>query len=260
MGYVSRRTICVALALAGATPGPAAAITNGQPDEGEHPYVGALVTHNGNHKRKRLICSGVLIAPTVFATAAHCPVGEPDRLYVSFAPFVGAPDVGPDVPLHLGTAFRNPGYVDSTAPGDTHEVAVIRLDAPIREIEPAKLPQRGLLDQLQRDGRLRRAGIELAGYGREGMNDKGFFFGGGSRRWGIGGFSSLEPFKLISDQRGTLAGTCNGDSGAPVLQPATRTVLALVSDGDPECRVDGINYRLDTASARDFLDDHVAVP
>jgi hypothetical protein len=51
----------------------AAAITFGEPDGNGHPNVGAmLVTFGGDAVP---FCSGSLIAPDVFLTAAHCIVG-----------------------------------------------------------------------------------------------------------------------------------------------------------------------------------------
>src|SRR4030095_14123001 len=51
--------------------GPAAAITNGQPDAGRHPYVGLMVAldEDGIPLWR---CSGSLLSPTVFLTAGHC--------------------------------------------------------------------------------------------------------------------------------------------------------------------------------------------
>ena len=50
---------------------PASAITNGQPDGNGHPNVGLMIVRVGASAPQRL-CSGELIAPTQFLTAAHC--------------------------------------------------------------------------------------------------------------------------------------------------------------------------------------------
>lgn len=235
------------LLMASALPAPASAITNGVDDEGRTPYVGALVTYDD--AGKRLICSGTLIAEDVFLTAAHCLLDEPSDLYVSFDPFVGAPDVGPGVTLHHGTAYAHPAFRDETAAGDTHDVAVVVLDEPIEGAPLAVLAPRRTLGKVDPDA----VRLKLVGYGREGRHGKkGSFYGGGSRRRAIGAWDTLQPYKLITDQRGDLGGTCRGDSGGPVL--IGRIVTAVVSDGDPDCRINGINYRVDTASAHAFLD------
>jgi hypothetical protein len=242
---------CVALSLYCAP--SAQAITNGQPDDGEHPYVGAVVTHDGKDRKKRLICSGTLMSPTVFLTTAHCLLDEPSDLYVSFDAFVGAPYVGPEVNLHPGTGISHPEFVSERDPGDSHDIAVIKLDPPVTDITPARLPALGAVDHSPASA------TELVGFGREGYDGKRFF-GGGGRRFAFGAFSSLEPYKLTLDQSGTLGGTCNGDSGGPVLLEGTRTVVGLTSDGDTYCQVDGIYYRTDTTSARAFLDDFMPMP
>src|SRR3712207_600362 len=60
-------TMAFAMLLAS---GMASAITYGQPDGNRHPYVGALV--GADEQGEFLFCSGTLIAPDVFLTAAHC--------------------------------------------------------------------------------------------------------------------------------------------------------------------------------------------
>jgi secreted trypsin-like serine protease len=59
----------------------ALAITYGQADGNRHPEVGALV---GTFSSGTFpYCSGTLISPTVFLTAAHCNIGT-SRVYVTF--------------------------------------------------------------------------------------------------------------------------------------------------------------------------------
>ncbi|MDP8911372.1 MAG: trypsin-like serine protease, partial [Actinomycetota bacterium] len=48
------------------------AITYGQPDGNRHPNVGAMVADWRKNGHLELFCSGSLISPTVFLTAAHC--------------------------------------------------------------------------------------------------------------------------------------------------------------------------------------------
>src|SRR5512141_1867760 len=54
---------------------PAYAITHGQVDGNGHPNVGGLVATHAYSDGTWLYCSGTLISPTVFLTAAHCAEG-----------------------------------------------------------------------------------------------------------------------------------------------------------------------------------------
>ena len=74
-----RLSILVAVAAALAIAAPASAITNGAPDDGEHPYVGQLLFYVPdaesplfNDPGGWFSCSGTLVNPTVIVTAGHC--------------------------------------------------------------------------------------------------------------------------------------------------------------------------------------------
>jgi len=55
-------------------------------------------------------------------------------------------------------------------------------------------------------------------------------------------------------------GTCYGDSGGPNFLGNISTIAAITITGDSVCRSTNVVYRLDTASARHFLDDYVTLP
>ena len=80
----------VASACAGALLGAlafssiAGAITNGAADGSGHPEVGALLAPVAYSDGTWATCSGTLISPTVFLTAAHCDQGV-SRVAVTFA-------------------------------------------------------------------------------------------------------------------------------------------------------------------------------
>jgi len=61
----------------------ASAITNGAPDGNGHPQVGALLAQQAYPDGTWAACSGTLIAPNVFLTAAHCDEGV-SRVAVTF--------------------------------------------------------------------------------------------------------------------------------------------------------------------------------
>src|SRR3954454_16338344 len=193
--------------LAGTAPG-AQAITNGKDDRGKHPWVGALVSYDPSTGEKYLTCSGTMISRSIFLTAAHCLEDEPSDQYVSFDSFVGAPDVGPDVTLYHGKAYADPQFAgNTTGPGDTHDLAVVVLDQPIKRWKFARIAPVGTLDRLGRV--LDRLRYKVVGYGREGHDDDGFF-GGGGRRVADSGWLSLDDYTFELDQSDGHGGSCNG--------------------------------------------------
>src|SRR3954468_10878479 len=111
---------------------PASAITNGGPDGGGHPNVGGLVASQAYSDGTWIYCSGTLIAPKVFLTAAHCGEASP-QVRVTFSSAYKDGD-----PVYTGTFHADPAYGKSTS--DPHDIAVVTLDkAP--KITPDRLPK-----------------------------------------------------------------------------------------------------------------------
>ena len=78
-----RLALAAALSISLVTALPAAAITNGRVDGNRHPNVGGLVSPTQYSDGTWLYCSGTLISPTVFLTAAHCGT-DGERVAVTF--------------------------------------------------------------------------------------------------------------------------------------------------------------------------------
>jgi Trypsin len=82
-GFMFRKSFWLLAALLVSAAGTISyAITNGQPDNGEHPYVGDLLFYVPDEIDSRFTdpgswfgCSGTLISPTVVVTAGHCTYG-----------------------------------------------------------------------------------------------------------------------------------------------------------------------------------------
>src|SRR4051812_44828412 len=55
---------------------PAGAIINGSPDNGAHPNVGTVIWRGADGVLFRT-CTGTLVSPRVFLTAAHCLALDP---------------------------------------------------------------------------------------------------------------------------------------------------------------------------------------
>jgi len=241
----------------------AQAITFGEPDGNGHPNVGAMIVQEPDGV-KYLYCSGTLIAPDVFLTAAHCTAAaaaygaDPHDVYVTFDP-----EYDENATLYRGTYSLNPNYGHDMH--DLNDVAVIVLDEPITDITPATLPTEGLLDEMKKDHELKRQKFVTVGYGRlrddktKGPHSIG---DAGERYVAEQTFLALKPYWLqISMNPSTgSGGTCYGDSGGPHFLGDSNMVVSLTVTGDAWCRATDVTYRLDTDSARDYLADFVGLP
>src|SRR5512132_2933209 len=119
----------------------ASAITYGEPDGNAHPFVGALLAPVAYSDGTWETCSGTLISPTVFLTAAHCDQGV-SRVAVTFDSSYNAATGT----TYWGTWSADPRF--RGAQGDPYDMAVVVLDKAVRGITPARLPQPGALENI----------------------------------------------------------------------------------------------------------------
>jgi secreted trypsin-like serine protease len=245
---------------------PAQAITFGELDGELHPNVGALlVAWPFPAGVIDIVCTGTLISPTVFLTAAHCVnwlpgAGIPaDGVYVTFDSVY---EIGVST-IYPGTYFINPNYGHDMS--DLNDVAVVVLDAPINSITPASLPPAGLLDSLKDAGALKDAPFVTVGYGTvrdDKMSGPNALYWEGARRFVTGTYSALTKswLKISMNPATGDGGTCYGDSGGPHFLGDTNMIISLTVTGDIPCRATDVTYRLDTPSARSYLADFVTLP
>ncbi len=230
---------------------PARAITNGELDGSQHPNVGGLVSPRQYSDGTWLYCSGTLISPTVFLTAAHCAEGA--LVTVTFSTAYKAGDK-----TYTGTWYADPLYDQKQ--NDPHDLAVVVFDKPIRGITPAQLPAADSLSNLSGSQQ-----VTSVGYGAyEVTNGPGGhqYLYNDVRMVATGTLNAINPAWLrISMNPATgNGGTCYGDSGGPNFLGTTDIVAATTITGDAICRSTNVDYRLDTASARAFLGQFVALP
>ena len=269
-------TMAAAVLLAS---GMASAITYGQPDGNTHPYVGGVVL--ADEQGEFVSCTGTLIAPNVFVTAAHCTwfvgqfgvelrgvtfdsVYDPDTSVV----YPGTLHVHPDWPGHA--SVLNHSYLGVGA--HANDIAVVVLDDQVAGIQPASLPSAGLLDQMANDGKLQDQRFTVVGYGlteltHEPGSGAPVFGEGGTRMYSVSSFSALSPdFLRLSHNPSTGdSGACYGDSGGPNFLGAgnseTKVTVSIGGlKGDIRCQAMNSTYRLDTPSARAFLGQYVTLP
>lgn len=246
-------TLSTAVAILAAV-ATVSAITYGQPDGKRHPNVGALVgTYSGGLYP---YCSGTLISPTVFLTAAHCNIGL-SRVAVTFSSTFSS-----NVKLLAGTYYADPRY--TWRQDDPHDIAVVVLDKPVSGVTPAALPAAGQLEAFDQS-----AEFTAVGYGGdEAVNQPGgpvvpYY---DVRQFATSTFNALNPGYLRLSQNPATGdgGTCYGDSGGPNFIGAgameTNVIAGTTITGDALCKATNVTYRLDTEAARSFLRAFVILP
>ena len=231
---------------------PVLAITYGELDGTGHPNVGGLVAAKQYSDGTWLYCSGTLISPTVFLTAAHCDEGTVS-VTVTFDSAYQDGDK-----TYTGTWYADPLYNQSQS--DPHDIAVVVFDKPIKGIVPARLPAADSLSNLSGSQQ-----FTSVGYGAyEVTNSPGGhqYLYNDVRMVATGTLNSINPAWLrISMNPSTgNGGTCYGDSGGPNFLGTTDIIAATTITGDAICRSTNVTYRLDTPSARTFLGQFVTLP
>ena len=256
---MSRTTlVAAALAATALAPASAGAITPAAPDGAGHPSVGIMVGEWRTPGVKDRICSGTLIAPRIFLTAAHCNVsGVPgiplDEYYVSFDPVY----VHGSATVHRGTFVPNPDadeeFMNAGPAGDPQDVAIVVLDEPA-PVAPAQLPPAGLLDSLD----LADEHFVAVGYGRtridktRGPNN---IVDQTTRNVITQSFRHLfrSWLTLNGDPGSGEDFTCYGDSGGPHFLGDSNVIVSITATGDIPCRALEVTYRLDTPAPRRYL-------
>jgi hypothetical protein len=272
-------TLTAVSVLAGAcTEGPAptssdgpSLIVNGSPTGAQqYQSVGALLVDwwpplgvvNGDDQW----CTGTLISPTVFVTAAHCVTGAAEtppgtQFHVTFA----ADLLKGGIKIIPATSYAfDPAYGHDQA--NLHDLAVIILPAgSTRGLTPVGLPKAGELDRLSAQGAMSKTLFVNVGYGSSASRTGPPSFGwDGKRNMSKSEFMGLQPtwLGLLMNTSATgEGGDCYGDSGGPKFVDGNpNTIYATVTTGDYPCRATTWDWRLDTPEARTFLARYVTLP
>jgi Trypsin len=237
---------------------PARAVVYGAPDGNAHPEVGGLLAQEAYSDGTWIECTGTLISPTVFLTAAHCDEGVA-RVRVSFASHY----VEGKSTAYWGTYHADPSYNHTAS--DPQDLAVVVLDKAVKGIAPARLPKAGSLSNLSGSQQFTSVGYGAHAVTSGGKGGKQFAYD--DSRWaGVGTLNTVTKswLKISGNPANDNAGTCYGDSGGPNFlgggASETNIIAGTTITGDTPCRSTNVDYRLDTANARAFLGQFVALP
>lgn len=99
------------VAAAAVVAAPITAITNGQPDGGQHPYLGLIVFDSPSSGQPAWRCTGSMLSSTLVLTAGHCTDGAA-AARIWFAEDLEGNSKYPygGVTSHEGTPYTYPGF------------------------------------------------------------------------------------------------------------------------------------------------------
>ena len=273
-GRILAGTVALLL-ISAAFGGRALAITFGEPDQGRHPNVCAVIAV---HPVFGLLpFSGTLISDRVVLTAGHAvqviEAGEAALYGVSFDQDVDLNNPATRLEVSATAAVYTRFDVQKNGANPANaDIAVLILKDPITTITPATIPALGFLDELKKAGQLQSGPdgtkLTVVGYGF-GLNwpppqpifpvsDEGIV----ARNAAQPGYLGFNPGWLVLNQNPAagFGGTGLGDSGGPAFLTDPETgdeVLVGVTSwaGDVGS---GHYFRVDTATSLQFIQDAIA--
>ena len=250
---------------------PAGAINYGTVDTANrYSYVGLMLALD-DEGTPLWRCSGSLISPTLFLTAAHCTEAPAASVRIWFdvdvqSAAAGYPNSGYEA---VGTPFPHENWTDlSVLPksSNTYDMGIVVLDEPL---DPAVTANRygqvapvGFLDGIDTARGTQNTYFTTVGYGLQERTPQ--LINQRIRMYAVSDLINLrnalvDDYGLMTtnnpgDGRG---GNCSGDSGGPILWRNTDIIVAVNSFAlNNVCHGTDQAYRVDTEVAHAFLSQY----
>lgn len=258
--------LAAAAALTVALAAPANAIRFGEPDDGEHPFVGLMLAGNINDDTGAFEplwrCSGTLVSPTIYLTAGHCTFGA-EAAKIWFDEDVDATGYPTAGEAASGTAVTHPDYDDSAF--TLNDLGVVVLDEPVAMDAYGEIPELGYFDDFFVKRGQNKQLFTAVGYGLQRNMPAGSGQTQADRVRLQATLSIINQDAAFGEKKAgnsvlftnnaSGGGTCNGDSGGPIFVQGTTIVAAVTSYGlNARCAGTGGGYRVDTADDLDWLE------
>ena len=255
--------VLIAFVLLLGTVIPAAAVTFGELDGENHPYVGLMVFDVDGTPSHR--CTGTLLSPTVMLTAGHCTFGTSSGR-VWFDADVGAGRPGNGYPFAGGTGiefaeiYTHPDYNDGAF--YLFDIGIAILSEPVSLDNYGTLADIGTLDGLKTERGLQQQSFTVVGYGLQSVKPTLqadlVRYRGTVNLIDVSGTAGIPAGTsvLLTNNPGKKAtgGTCFGDSGGPTFWGDSNVVVAVTSFGlNQNCKGLGGGYRVDQTEDQDWI-------
>ncbi|GGK29845.1 S1 family peptidase [Salinarimonas ramus] len=228
------------LMLAGAL-APAKAVVGGAPETGPLAASTLMILSSSG-----AACSGVVLAPDVVLTAAHCVTGAADHRAHWRDP-AGAP-----ILAEIAAIAVHPGYDAGAieARRRSIDLALVRLASPLPEaFRPATLAA-----ETASAGQA----LDLLGYGVAQEGEAGRLSGGTLRRARLSVVEPYGPSSILVWLSGAGAGGCHGDSGGPIARDDTVVAVTSWTRGTNGAACGDISQGVLVGPQRGFIDTTLA--